>query len=79
MDKNVVGAPRVVEDSRTGDMITVKERRADRTAGARGTTCLIFSTERGFTRLWDYPADWASLSDADIVSLSEFRRSARNA
>lgn len=74
-DSNVVRGPRVLRDSASGDVITVVERRADGVAGARGTCCLIFSTDRGFTRVWSYPDNWLEISDAELKAVSEFRRS----
>ena len=71
----IVRGPRVVRDNATGDMLTVVERCADGVTGARGPRCLIFSTDRGFIRLWAYPENWVDLSDAELRALSEFRRS----
>lgn len=78
-DDRVVRGPRVVRDAPTGEVITVVERRADGVAGARRPTCLLFSTERGFTRLWDYPANWDDMSDAELVALSERPRRSQSA
>lgn len=74
-DSNVVRGPRIIRDNASGDVITVVERRADGVAGARGTSCLIFSTDRGFTRVWSYPDNWLEISDAELKAVSEFRRS----
>lgn len=73
-DSTVVRGPRIIRDTATGDVITVVERRADGVTGARGPSCLIFSTDRGFTRLWSYPDNWVDLSDAELKAVSEFRR-----
>jgi hypothetical protein len=74
-DSVVLRGPRIIRDGATGDVITVIERRADGVAGARASCCLVFSTDRGFTRLWDYPENWTDLSDVELRALSEFRRS----
>lgn len=74
-DSSVVRGPRIIRDNSSGDVITVVERRADGVAGARGSCCLIFSTDRGFTRVWSYPDNWLELSDPDLKAVSEFRRS----
>lgn len=73
-DSAVVRGPRIIRDITSGDVITVVERRADGVTGARGPSCLIFSTDRGFTRLWSYPDNWVDLSDAELKAVSEFRR-----
>lgn len=38
-------------------------------ANGRGATSLIAEHERGFRRLWDFPADWSELSDRDLAEL----------
>lgn len=73
-ESNIVRGPRVVRDGASGDVMTVVERRADGVTGARGPRCLLFSTDRGFTRLWNYPENWADLTDSELKALSEFRR-----
>lgn len=65
----IVSGPRVLRDISSGDITTVVERAADGVAGARGPKCLIFHTDRGFTRLWDYPANWSDLSDDELLRL----------
>ena len=75
----VLRGPRVVRDVQSGDTITVVERRADGVAGARGPACLIFSTERGFIRLWHYPENWDALTDRELVWLSERPRRSQSA
>jgi hypothetical protein len=70
----IVRGPRVIRDEAGGDMMTVVERRADGVTGARGPSCLIFSTDQGFTRLWSYPDNWMDLTDAELRRLSELRR-----
>jgi hypothetical protein len=78
-DSRVLSGPRLIRDPRTGDTVTVMERRADGVAGARGPACLIFNTDVGFTRVWSYPANWAELSDAELVRLSESLRNSKMA
>lgn len=73
-ERAVVRGPRVLRDAETGDIITVVERRADGITGARRPVCLVFSTERGFTRLWNFPENWIDMTDAELKSLSELRR-----
>ena len=73
-DTTVVRGPRIIRDQ-AGDVITIVERRAEGVTGARAASCLIFSTDRGFTRHWVYPSNWLDLSDADLLAVSEFRRS----
>ncbi|HJQ21255.1 MAG TPA: hypothetical protein VJ867_12985 [Gemmatimonadaceae bacterium] len=65
----VVNGPRVLRDAMTGELTTVVERKADGVAGARASHCLLFHTDRGFTRLWVYPQNWADLSDEDLLRL----------
>jgi len=75
----VVNGPRLVLDRKTGETMSVVERRAGSVVGARGPACLLFSTDRGFTRLWDYPADWHELTDAELISLSQRPRQRHSA
>lgn len=74
-DSAVLRGPRIIRDGDTGDVITIVERRAEGVTGARRPSCLLFSTDRGFIRLWDYPENWIDMTDADLKALSEFRRS----
>ena len=76
-DHTVVNGPRVLRDNSSGEITTVVERKADGVAGARGPKCLLFHTERGFTRLWHYPANWPDLSDEELLRL-EARQSRGN-
>lgn len=69
-EDRVMSGPRLVRDSRTGEMVSVVERRADGVAGARGPSCLIFSTELGFTRIWDYPRNWKDIGDDELIGLT---------
>ena len=73
IERRVVAGPRMVRDKNTGEMITVVERRADGVAGARGPTCLVFSNDAGFRRLWDYPARWTEFGDDELLALYERR------
>jgi len=68
-DTEIVNGPRVLRNESTGELTTVVERRADGVAGARAPSCLLFHTDRGFTRLWHYPANWAELSDAELIRI----------
>lgn len=38
-------------------------------ASGRGVTSLIAAHECGFRRLWDFPADWAELDEAQLAEL----------
>jgi hypothetical protein len=38
-------------------------------ANGRGGLSLIAAHERGFRRLWDFPADWAELGDVELAEL----------
>jgi hypothetical protein len=42
-------------------------------AWARGPHCLLFDTDGMVRRVWVYPADWAYLSDAALLALSDAR------
>ena len=75
----ILSGPRVVHDNRNGVMVSVMERRTDGVAGARGPSCLIFSTDAGFTRVWFYPTDWQRLNDDDLIALTEQWRRSRSA
>ena len=72
-DSRVVGGPRLVRDRSSGDVISVVERRSDGIAGARSSHCLVFSSERGFRRLWEYPRNWMDFGDDELIALSERR------
>ena len=78
-ESRVLSGPRIARDSRTGDVVSIVERRADGVAGARASTCLIYSTDAGFTRVWSYPANWQRLSDDDLLALTERWRQSRSA
>ena len=72
-ETRVVNGPRMVRDGKTGEMISVVERRADGVAGARAPFCLVFSSEAGFRRIWNYPANWMDFGDDELLALSEPR------
>ena len=38
-------------------------------ASGHAATSLIAAHERGFRRLWDFPANWAELSDIQLAEL----------
>ena len=38
--------------------------------GARGARCLLFSSASCIRRVWSYPANWRTLDDAALASLS---------
>ena len=48
----------------------VVERDARRDPGARASRCLIFSCQESIRRVWNYPANWRELGDADLEALS---------
>ena len=76
----VLSTPRLIRDRRSDQMVSVVERRADGVAGARGPTCLMYTSELGFTRVWDYPAHWLNLSDVELLALPNRRyRQSRSA
>lgn len=70
-ESRILSGPRIVRDNRNGEMVSVVERRTDGVAGARGPSCLIFSTDAGFTRVWYYPKHWQRLKDDELIALTE--------
>ena len=70
-ESRILSGPRLARDRRSGEVVSVVERRADGVAGARGPTCLIFSTDAGFTRVWSYPSNWQRLHDDELIALTE--------
>ena len=74
-ENRVLRGPRLVRDKQSGEIISVVERRADGVAGARRPTCLIFSTDVGFNRVWYYPTHWQRLNDDELIALTEHWRS----
>ena len=38
--------------------------------GARRDACLLFDGAQGVRRVWHYPANWDTLSDAELLALS---------
>lgn len=79
MQERILSGPRVILDRKSGESITIVERRTDGVAGARRSTCLIFSTEAGFTRIWNYPERWQELTDDELVALLDQLHDARSA
>lgn len=75
----ILSGPRIVRDNRSGEAVSVVERRTDGVAGARGPSCLIFSTDGGFTRVWYYPSHWQRLDDDELIALTERWRHSRSA
>ena len=49
----------------------VSERDTSRDAGAKGDTCLVFSTSDNIRRVWSYPRSWKTLSGSQLETLSE--------
>ena len=49
----------------------VYERTASDHSPMTGRPSLVFDTEGIVRRLWRYPAEWASLSDADLLGLMD--------
>jgi hypothetical protein len=78
-DSSIVNGPRLIRERTTGALTTVIERRARTVAGARTPAFLLLSTERGFTRLWNYPSNWMALSDEALLALPEQLRRLRSA
>ena len=78
-ENRIIRGPRVVRDNRSGELVSIVERRTDGVAGARGSSCLIFSTDAGFTRVWIYPSDWQRLGDDELIKLTERWRHSRSA
>ena len=52
---------------------SVVEVDASAVPGALGVRCLIFTRPDCIRRVWNYPADWRSLDDAGLDSLSWHR------
>ena len=67
-------APRK-RDFRASDGILwcVHERDTAHMAHARGPRCLVFENENTLRVVWRYPANWATLSDAALETLSNDR------
>lgn len=78
-ESRILSGPRILRDNRTGEVVSVMERRTDGVAGARGPSCLIFSTDAGFTRVWSYPSGWQRLEDDELIALTEHWRYSRSA
>jgi hypothetical protein len=55
----------------------VREVETANVPGARGRRCLLFESDAVVRRVWDYPADWATRSDAFLRGLVERRQAPR--
>ena len=66
-------ARRVITDDRTGAQWIVDEREAVNQPGARGEHYLCFDSMDTRRRVWQYPPDWRTLGDADLLQLGERR------
>lgn len=75
----ILSGPRIVRDNRSGETVSVMERRTDGVAGALAPSCLIFSTDAGFTRVWHYPSNWQRMNDDELVELTELWRHKQSA
>ena len=49
---------------------TVGEHDCRNVPGARGARCLVFMSESVFRRVWDFPADWRTLSAVVLLEIS---------
>ncbi len=78
-ENRILSGPRLIRDRQNGEMVSIMERRTDGVAGARGPSCLIFSTDLGFTRVWSYPANWQRLNDDELIALTERWRQPQSA
>lgn len=65
-----VRASRVVRDALGGVVWRVVEVDTTGLPGTRGDACLLFDGGQGVRRVWNYPAAWDRLSDADLIALS---------
>ena len=68
---SAVAERRIVDE--LGMHWAVREVDGRRVPGARGTTCLVFDSGICVRRVWDMPADWRSLTDAELVAVSRRR------
>jgi hypothetical protein len=48
----------------------VTERDTRHDPGARGDSCLVFSSDGAIRRVWIYPANWQAMSDSELEALS---------
>ena len=65
----VVGPPLDFVDA-DGESWSATEHDCRDLPGTRGARCLVFASEYGFRRVWDFPADWRTLSMAALMELS---------
>jgi hypothetical protein len=61
------GEGRTVHDPERGAAWYVREVDAGAVPGARGPRCLIWHAAGAVFRMWTYPANWESLSDAELL------------
>lgn len=59
---------------RGDEMWTVREVSALSVPGARGARCLICESTSVVRRLWDYPANWMTLNDDELLKLCSRNR-----
>ena len=57
-------------DPDSGIFWTVSEIDGRTIPGARGPRCLVFQSEIAIRRVWCYPSEWRTFSDADLTALS---------
>jgi hypothetical protein len=48
----------------------VEEMSCDDHPGALARLCLVFTSDMMMRRVYDYPADWRSLTNAELLALS---------
>jgi hypothetical protein len=48
----------------------ITERDCRGVPGAHAARCLVFMSESVFRRIWEFPADWRSLSGDELALLS---------
>jgi hypothetical protein len=61
--------PRTFRDG-VGCVWSVHEVSAGAVPWAHGTRCLLFGSEAAIRRVWHFPAEWRTLSDAQLEALS---------
>ena len=71
-DHNASGAARATVEfvDERGVQWRVWERDARGDPGAPHDACLIFACMEAVRRVWDYPANWRTLSPAELARLS---------
>ena len=59
------------ERSAAGEITwSVAEMRCADTPGAQAECCLVFEAPHAFRRVYDFPPDWRSLSDEELLAVS---------